>query len=236
MSGLVLEIPLAFGTFQKEGDRFASMRRDMVEKQIRARGVQDSRVLEAVQKVPRHEFVPPAEKLAAYSDAPLPIGQGQTISQPYIVALMTELVKPQPTDKVLEIGTGSGYQAAVLAEIVSSVYSIEILEPLYQTAKERLAKLGYHQIHLRWGDGTKGWPEEAPFDKIIVTAAGLDIPRSLVEQLKEGGILVIPVGDKEQTLVVGEKRSGVLKTFESIPVRFVPLIQEKERTNGKKKE
>ena len=205
------------------------MRLKMVETQIQARGIRDERVLAAMRKVPRHEFVPPEEKLVAYSDNPLPIGQGQTISQPYIVALMTELLELKPEDKVFEVGTGSGYQTAILAEIAKEIYSVEIVEPLYKQAKTRLEKLGYPHVHLRQGDGTKGWPEAAPFDKMIVTAAGLKIPDSLVAQLKEGGRIVMPVGDMDQILVVGEKRKHVLKTYESIPVRFVPLVEEKPK-------
>lgn len=226
--GFLLKIPTGFGDLQQgEGrDLFSRMRYEMVETQIAARGIQDERVLDAMRKVPRHEFVPTVEKLLAYSDGPLPIGYGQTISQPYIVALMTELLKVSPTDRVFEVGTGSGYQAAILAEIVEGVYTVEILEPLYEHSKKRLERLGYRNVHVRLGDGTKGWPEEAPFDKMIVTAAGLKIPDALVEQLKEGGRIVIPVGETEQVLVVGEKHKGVLKTHESIPVRFVPLVEE----------
>ncbi len=205
------------------------MRHRMVETQIQARGITNEHVLSAMQKVPRHEFVPLSEKLSAYNDNPLPIGYDQTISQPYIVALMTQEIHPEPTDKVLEVGTGSSYQAAVLAEIVKEVYSIEILEPLHEEAKKRLEKLGYRNIYLRKGDGTKGWPEAAPFDKIIVTAGGLKIPESLVAQLKEGGRIVMPVGDRDQMLVVGIKQGNALKTYESIPVRFVPLVEEKNK-------
>lgn len=204
---------------------FERMRHEMVETQIRARGIKDERVLEAMRKVPRHEFVPTVEKLLAYSDGPLPIGYAQTISQPYIVALMTELLEVKPTDRILEVGTGSGYQAAVLGEIASEVYTIEILGPLYEQAEKRLEKRGYHNVHVRLGDGTKGWPEASPFDKIMVTAAGLKIPEALVQQLKEGGRMIIPVGEKEQVLMVGVKQKGTLVTFESIPVRFVPLVE-----------
>lgn len=218
------------GSENLEGNRlsevFTRMRHEMVETQIRARGIVDDQVLRAMRHVPRHEFVPALGKLLAYSDAPLSIGHGQTISQPYIVALMTELLKLQPTDKVFEVGTGSGYQAAVLGEMATEVYTIEILEPLYEEAKARLAKLGYSNVHVLLGDGTKGWPEAAPFDKIIVTAAGLKIPNTLIDQLKEGGRLVMPVGEFEQTLIVGEKKKGLLHTTETIPVRFVPLIEE----------
>lgn len=199
----------------------------MVKRQIEARGVQDERVLGAMRKVLRHELIPDAVKDMAYEDRPLPIGHGQTISQPYIVGLMTELLELDPNDKVLEVGTGSGFQAAVLAEIAKNVYSIEIVEPLYRETKARLEKLRYENIHLKLGDGTKGWPQEAPFDKMIVTAAGINIPDSLIDQLREGGRLVMPVGDEDQFLVIGQKVKGRLETYQSIPVRFVPLIEEK---------
>lgn len=232
--GVLLGAPVVFGAPQQErSDLFAAMRKRMVESQIRAREIKDERVLRAMERVPRHEFVPTGVKLMAYSDGPLAIGHGQTISQPYIVALMTELLEVGEEDKVFEVGTGSGYQAAVLGEIAGEVYTVEILEPLYQQARERLARLGYRNIHVRLGDGTKGWLEAAPFDKIMVTAAGLEIPESLIEQLREGGRLVMPVGDAEQVLVVGEKRGGFLKTTENIPVRFVPLVEHgKEIGNG----
>ncbi len=210
-----------------ENSKQNSERLKMVETQIQARGVQDERVLAAMRKVPRQEFVPAHVENRAYEDRPLPIGYDQTISQPYIVGLMTELLELTSNDRVLEVGTGSGYQAAVLAELAKEVYSIEIVEPLYKEAKERLGGLGYRNIHLRLGDGTKGWPEAAPFDKMIVTAGGVKIPDRLIEQLKEGGRIVMPVGDTEQVLVVGQKVGGVLETFQSISVRFVPLVEEK---------
>lgn len=219
--------PVSFGDATTEKDLFPLMRRRMVETQLRARGIKDERILVAMQKVPRHEFVPIPAKLLAYSDSPLSIGYGQTISQPYIVALMTQELELDPADKVLEVGTGSGYQAAVLAEIAKEVYTIEILEPLYEQARARLVKMGYRNVHLRQGDGTRGWPEAAPFDKIIVTAAGLKIPESLIQQLKEGGRIVMPVGEQDQVLVVGVKQGRGLKTYETIPVRFVPLVEEK---------
>ena len=198
----------------------------MVETQIAARGVRDERVLAAFGKVPRHEFVPESERPLAYADGPLPIGHGQTISQPYIVALMTELLEPKSENRVFEVGTGSGYQAAILAELVNEVYTVEMLEPLHQAAKARLGRLGYGNIHVRLGDGTKGWPEAGPFDKIVITAGGLKIPEALIRQLKDGGRIVMPVGDsKDQVLVVGIKQGNHLKTFKSIPVRFVPLVE-----------
>jgi len=197
-----------------------------VQTQIAARGIQDERVLAALGKVPRHEFVPESEKPLAYSDGPLPVGHGQTISQPYVVALMTELLEPKPDDRVYEVGTGSGYQAAVLAELVKEVYTVEIVEPLYQEAKALLGQLGYRNVHVRLGDGTKGWPEASPFDKIIVTAGGLKIPEALIQQLKDGGRMVMPVGgSKDQVLVVGIKQGNHLKMFRSIQVRFVPLVE-----------
>ena len=216
---------LAKESSAEENKQFSAMRRKMIKSQIASRGIQDPGVLEALGKVLRHEFVLPPEKLLAYEDSPLPIGHGQTISQPYIVALMTELLQPQPEDRVYEVGTGSGYQAAVLAELVKEVYTVEIVEPLYREAKERLARLRYQNVHVRLGDGTKGWPEKSPFDKMIVTAAGIKIPVALIVQLKEGGRIVMPVGQpSEQILVVGIKENNILKTFESIPVRFVPLV------------
>lgn len=226
----LFESPLA-----SAGDSLPMIRRKMIESQIVARGIRDPRVLEAMQKVPRHEFVSGREKLLAYSDSPLPIGHQQTISQPYIVALMTQLLQVQPTDRVFEVGTGSGYQTAVLAEIAKEVYTIEIIEPLYKQAKNRFEKLGYKNVHIRLGDGTKGWPEASPFDKMIVTAAGLKIPETLVEQLKEGGRLIMPVGEKEQVLIVGEKHNGALTTYESIPVRFVPLVEDQHPDSAEDK-
>jgi protein-L-isoaspartate(D-aspartate) O-methyltransferase len=215
-----------------EKERYMAERQHMVESQIRARGVTNAAVLDALRKVPRHDFVPAARQPQAYGDHPLPIGHDQTISQPYIVAFMTELLGLKPGDKVLEIGTGSGYQAAVLAQITSNVFTIEIVRPLYEEAKPRLVKLGLPAGHIRQGDGYQGWPEEAPFDAIIVTAAPDHLPQPLVDQLKPGGRLVIPVGSVGETQslkVVEKEQSGRLKTREVIPVRFVPLTREKAK-------
>ncbi|RMG94416.1 MAG: protein-L-isoaspartate(D-aspartate) O-methyltransferase [Deltaproteobacteria bacterium] len=196
----------------------------MVAEQIEARGVTDPRVLAAMAKVPRHLFVPDAYQAEAYQDHPLPIGHGVTISQPYIVALMTELAEVRPGDKVLEIGTGSGYQAAVLAELGAEVYSIEVIEPLARRAKERLAKLGYDRVHVRHGDGYRGWPEAAPFDAVVVTAAPPEVPEALREQLADGGRLVIPVGSRYQELKVITRRGNRFDERTVIPVRFVPMV------------
>jgi len=189
----------------------------------------DPRVMAAIGKVPRHEFVPAAQRNRAYTNRPLPIGYGQTISQPYIVALMSDLIKPQPEDRVLEIGTGSGYQAAILAELTGQVYSIEIIEALGKQAAERLPELGYDNVTVRIGDGYYGWEEHAPFDAIVVTAAASHVPPPLVAQLKPGGLMVIPVGSRflTQQLVLIEKRpDGELITRQILPVKFVPLTGE----------
>ncbi|MBN2367225.1 MAG: protein-L-isoaspartate(D-aspartate) O-methyltransferase [Calditrichaeota bacterium] len=204
-------------------DRFRKMREKMVENQIRARGIKDKRVLEAVEEVPRHLFVPEDLKERAYGDEPLPIGSGQTISQPYIVAYMTEQLDLQPEDKVLEVGTGSGYQAAILSRLVDSVYTIEILPELSQKAQQVISELGYSNIFFKVGNGFYGWPEHAPYDAIIVTAAPENIPDPLVEQLKEGGEMIIPVGDYFQDLFLLKKEKGKIKKQKKLPVRFVPL-------------
>ncbi|MEW6166755.1 MAG: protein-L-isoaspartate(D-aspartate) O-methyltransferase [Pseudomonadota bacterium] len=186
----------------------------------------DRRVLEVLGRLPRQLFVPSALRDSAYDNRPLPIGHGQTISQPYIVALMTDLLQPQPDDVVLEIGTGSGYQAAVLAELVRKVYTIEIIAPLGEQARERLAQLGYKNIETRIADGYHGWPEHAPFDGIVVTAAAAQIPPPLIRQLRPGGRMVIPVGSAffAQTLMLVEKDDdGMVRSREILPVRFVPL-------------
>jgi protein-L-isoaspartate(D-aspartate) O-methyltransferase len=205
---------------------FKAMREKMVETQIKARGVKDPHVLSALLKVERHRFVPKEYLNSAYSDQPLPIGGGQTISQPYIVALMTELLELKGGEKVLEIGTGSGYQAAILAELAQEVYSIEIVESLASGARNRLLELGYKNIKVKAGDGYLGWPEVAPFDAIIITCAPDHIPKPLIEQLKEGGRMVVPVGTYTQELKRIVKRSGKMETTDVIPVVFVPMTGE----------
>jgi protein-L-isoaspartate(D-aspartate) O-methyltransferase len=205
-------------------------RERMVTETIVARGVDDTLVLGAMRRVPRHLFIPHELVSDAYADHPLPIGEGQTISQPYIVALMTELLRLRPGDKVLEIGTGSGYQAAVLAEITKPIYSIEIVDSLAKSAAARLKALGYATVEVRSGDGYRGWPEVAPFDAIIVTAAPDHIPQPLLDQLAPGGRLVLPVGDESQELRRITKRpDGTLADEEIIPVRFVPMTGEAEK-------
>jgi len=211
-------------------DSFKSTREDMVSSQVEARGVLDPRVLKAMRAVPRHEFVPPGLLGEAYNDGPLPIGQGQTISQPYIVAFMTEALGLKPGDKVLEVGTGSGYQAAVLAAITPNVYSVEIVCELERAARERLNRLGYGSVKTRCADGYAGWPEEAPFDAIILTAAPEDIPRPLLEQLAEGGRLVAPVGGRGYQELVRVRRKGrEFLTERLLGVAFVPMTGEAQR-------
>ena len=210
----------------------AALRAQMVKEQIEDRGLTNTAVLAAMRKVPRHEFVPEPFRDLAYVDAPLAIGHGQTISQPYVVAVMTELLHLKPTDRVLEIGTGSGYQAAVLAEIAAQVYTIEIIEPLATSAAERLKRLGYSTVQVKCGDGFLGWPEHAPFDAIIVTCAVDPIPEPLIKQLKPGGRLVIPEGQpmSEQWLVLVEKDpSGKISRRRVLPVAFVGMTRETDR-------
>jgi protein-L-isoaspartate(D-aspartate) O-methyltransferase len=206
-----------------DGAELSRHREQMVRDQLQARDITDSHVLKAMLQVPRHEFVPTEFVDSAYEDNALPLKSGQTISQPYIVAFMTQALGLHGTERVLEIGTGSGYQAAVLAEIVPDVYTIEILPELQQQASEVLSKLGYRNIHFKVGDGYTGWPEHAPFDRIIVTAAPEIIPRPLIEQLKEGGRMVIPVGVLNQELIVVEKSKSGITQHSTIPVRFVPM-------------
>ena len=208
-------------------DPTAPARNELVDHTIVDRGVKDPRVIAAMRKVPRHEFVAPEQRAHAYEDHPLPIGFDQTISQPYIVAAMTEAAHVRPGAKVLEVGTGSGYQAAVLVEVGAEVYSIEIVEPLAKRTHELLARLGYRDhLHLRIGDGYRGWPEAAPFDAIIVTAAPKQVPPPLVDQLAVGGRLVIPVGDKQQQLKVITRNASGSTTDTLFDVTFVPMTGE----------
>jgi len=204
-------------------------REEMVQEQIAARGVRDKRVLQAMREVPRHLFVPQDLQSYAYLDTPLPIGHEQTISQPYIVGFMTEALKLKPEDRVLEVGTGSGYQAAVLSVLVREVYSIEIVEPLAKESAARLQRLGYSNVKVRAGDGYRGWPEAAPFDAIIVTAAPDHIPQPLLDQLSTGGRLVIPLGQYFQTLIRVRRTSRGFKTDKLLPVRFVPMTGEAQK-------
>ena len=199
----------------------------MVDRQIQGRGISDPRVLTAMRSVPRHRFVPPDQQAWAYDDRPLPIGSGQTISQPYIVAFMTEALALSPADVVLEIGTGSGYQTAVLGEIARQVYSVEVVAELAERARATLEELGYRHVHVRHGDGYGGWPEHAPFPKVIVTAAPAALPESLVDQLAIGGTMVVPVGPHpgEQELRILRKTAHGVVTERSLPVRFVPMVR-----------
>lgn len=209
-------------------DSASSARSGMMETQIRARGVSDPRVLEAMLAIPRHDFVPLELRAHAYEDHPLQIGESQTISQPYIVAFMTELLALNPGDKVLEIGTGSGYQTAVLGRLTPNVFTMEIVEALHETAKPLLVELGIPADHIRLGDGHQGWPEQAPFDAIIVTAAPDHLPPALLDQLKPGGRMVIPVGPTSGTQslqVIEKKTTGETTCREVLPVRFVPLTR-----------
>jgi len=205
---------------------FITMREKMVETQIKARGIKDPRVLSAMRKVERHRFVPKEYQGSAYLDQPLPIGEGQTISQPYIVGLMTELLELRGGEKVLEVGTGSGYQAAILAELAKEVYTVEIVETLATSARNRLLELGYKNITVKAGDGYLGWPEVAPFDAIIITCAPDHVPAPLLEQLKEGGRLVVPLGTYSQELQKLVKRSGRIESTHIAPVIFVPMTGE----------
>ncbi len=207
---------------------YQAERGKMVKNQIEARGITNSLILEAMRKVERHNLVPEAYRKNAYLDRPLPIGEGQTISQPYIVAYMTVLLEPLPNMRVLEIGTGSGYQAAVLAEIVKEVFTVEIVEPLGKRAEKDLRDLGYENIHVKIGDGHQGWPENGPYDAILVTAAAKEIPPPLIEQLKDGGRMIIPIGPSSdrQELILLEKVNGEIKTTNLLPVRFVPFTRD----------
>jgi protein-L-isoaspartate(D-aspartate) O-methyltransferase len=228
-------LPLATGAlaqapFERERERMLSD----IDAQMRLTGDQTGhprlapRVRQAMARVPRHRFVLEEQRPSAYADRPLPIGEGQTISQPFIVALMTELLKTEPADRVLEVGTGSGYQAAVLAQCVARVYTIEIVRPLGERAAALLSELGYHNVEVRIGDGYLGWPEAAPFDRIVVTAAPDHVPHPLIEQLRPGGRLVVPVGPRYQDqslLLIRKDSAGRTVTENTIPVRFVPLVR-----------
>jgi len=229
---LLAALPASPQKASKGRDPWAEARERMVREQIEARGVRNPDVLRVMRQTPRHLFIPEPMRSAAYEDHPVPIGYGQTISQPYIVALMTELLEPHKDAKVLEIGTGSGYQAAVLAPLVRHVYTIEIVRELAESSTALLKKLGYENVTVRWGDGYLGWPEEAPFDRIIVTAAPPELPQTLVDQLKPGGKLVAPVGSSVfgQDLIVVEKtRDGKIRRRSVIPVMFVPMVKGRPR-------
>ncbi len=226
LSLLLLLFPLFHYVSPQEDDSYRQARLRMVERDLKGRDITDPRVLEAMARVPRHLFVDESLRDEAYADYPLPIGEGQTISQPYVVALMTQLLKIKPGDRVLEIGTGSGYQAAVLSEITDEVYTVEIRKGLYEKAKKRLRELGYTNVRTKLGDGYYGWKEYAPFDGIIVTAAANHVPPPLIEQLKEGGRLVIPLGSVRyyQTLTRITKVKGVPEVEHIMSVLFVPMI------------
>jgi protein-L-isoaspartate(D-aspartate) O-methyltransferase len=208
---------------QDTEDRWKRERERMVAQQLQARDIRSVAVLEAMARVQRHRFIPDDEQSGAYSDYPLPIGFGQTISQPYIVAFMTEALEVGKADRVLEIGTGSGYQAAVLAELAREVFTIEIVEPLAERARATLKDLGYENVHVRAGNGYAGWPEHAPFDRIIVTAAPDEVPPALVDQLKIDGLMAVPVGVGEQLLQIMRKTPQGMVILKTLPVRFVPM-------------
>ena len=210
-----------------QDDKYTGTREKMVEDQIESRGISNQLTLDAMKKVPRHKFVPPNLLDRAYDDGPLPIGYGQTISQPYIVAYMTAVIDPKPGQKILEIGTGSGYQAAVLAEIIYSVFTIEIVTELYKSSEKRLKELGCKNVFCKNADGYYGWEKYAPFDAIVVTAAAEHIPPPLIKQLKDGGKMIIPVGSPflNQTLILVEKNGEEITTTSLLPVRFVPFTR-----------
>lgn len=224
LTGLLISQPAAPDTTWEH----QRLRNRMVSRQIEARGVSIPAVLEAMRSVPRHRFAPDHRAELAYTDRPLPIGHGQTISQPYIVAFMTELAEPAAGDRALEVGTGSGYQTAVLAEIVDSVYTVEIIPELARSARTRLTELGYDNVRVKTGDGYEGWPQHAPFDLIVVTAAPERIPPPLIDQLANGGRLVIPVGPSRgtQQLTVVTKTNGKITRRQVAPVRFVPFLEQ----------
>jgi protein-L-isoaspartate(D-aspartate) O-methyltransferase len=222
---------LIFSALVNADDAYFLARKRMIEQDIKGRGVKDAMVLEVMGAVPRHLFVDVSNRDRAYEDHPLPIGEGQTISQPYVVALMTETLRLKSTDRVLEIGTGSGYQAAVLARIVKEVYTIEIRKPLAVRAEKTLADLGFRNVRVKFDDGYFGWQEHAPFDAIIITAAANHIPPPLIKQLKEGGRLIVPLGSTVyfQTLTLATKRKGELEVEQLSPVAFVPMVGEMQK-------
>ena len=213
---------------------YAAARARMVQQQLAARGIRDPRVLAAMGKVPRHEFVSGRYQSQAYNDSPLPIGAQQTVSQPYVVAFMTEQLQLKGDERVLEVGTGSGYQAAVLAEVCRDVYTIEIIDQLATRARTTLGRLGYHRVHVRSGDGYRGWPEVAPFDAIIVTAAPERMPQPLIDQLKIGGRMIVPVGKANQELIRLTKTADGVREEHLLPVRFVPMTGEVQTPGGSK--
>ena len=219
------------GTNSMDEDNFAFERQQMVKNQLKTRAIKNQKVLEVIQEIPRHLFIPKNMRKYAYEDRPLDIGYSQTISQPYIVAFMTEVANIEPDSKVLEIGTGSGYQTAILSPLCKEVYTIELVRELGEFAKKQFAELRYNNIHTRIGDGYKGWPEAAPFDVIIVTAAPEELPQILIEQLKEGGRLIIPVGDvSNQQLMRFTRTKDFIKKENLLQVRFVPMVKQ-EYTN-----
>ena len=230
----IISFTIASLIFAQNDKDYEELREAMVKTQIESRGIKDEDVLSVMRDVPRHLFIDESLWPKAYSDGPLPIGHGQTISQPYIVAFMTELLRPDTHHMVLEIGTGSGYQAAVLAKLVHHVYTIEIVPELGRKAKVTLRRLGYNNISVRVGDGYKGWPEEEPFDRIIVTAAPEKVPEALIDQLKPGGRMVLPVGPRwwgQDLLVIEKDERGKVVRKNTIPVRFVPMVRQEERKN-----
>lgn len=239
---ILIVINLLFLTkppFSLSKDDYTKLRHKMVREQLQARGIKDERVLEAMRRVPRHKFVSVRLQRFAYADTPLPIGWKQTISQPFIAGLMTELLGLKGQERVLEIGTGSGYQTAILAELAKEVYTIEILKPLAMRAQRRLERLGYRNIHVKWGDGFQGWPQYAPFDAIIVTCAPKEVPPKLIEQLSEGGRLVIPVEQwwrKAQELKLIIKDKGEIRVENIAPVSFVPMIHADEARRSESSE
>lgn len=209
---------------QPDNEEFARQREQMVKRQLESRDIKHPGVLAAFRKVPRHLFVNAANQPDAYADHPIPIGHGQTISQPYVVAFMTQALAPKPTDRVLEIGTGSGYQTAILAQVVAAIYAIEIVPELAELAQKNLGACGVSNVHVRHGDGRRGWPEHAPYDAILAAAAAEDVPPALKEQLVDGGRMILPVGGRDvQTLRLLRKEDGELRVEDLLDVRFVPM-------------